>query len=68
MNENDICRTFDSRDPDFNKAFCLVKEVIQLFDCNSINITLITNGGESNTSGYLKVLREIKEEYPNNNI
>lgn len=57
MKETDIGKTMNGGGTDFYEAFRLVKEVIPLFDCNIINIMFVTDGGDSNTSKYLNVLR-----------
>lgn len=61
MNEADIGKYFNSSEgTDFYQAFNQVKEVLPLFESKVINIMFITDGEDSNTSAYLKVLEEIK--------
>jgi len=60
VNEADIGKKFNGGGTDFNLAFLQVKEVMPLFECKVINIMFVTDGEDSNTSEYLKVLREIK--------
>jgi len=60
VNEADIGKTFNSGGTDFYQAFNQVKLVLPLFECKVINIMFVTDGGDSNTSAYLKVLREIR--------
>lgn len=57
MKESDIGKTFNGGGTDFFEAFSKAKEAIQLFDCKVINIMFVTDGGDSNTSKYLNVLR-----------
>jgi len=60
VNEADIGKSFNGGGTSFHNAFLEVKEVMPLFESKVVNIMFITDGGDSNTSAYLAVLRELK--------
>jgi len=60
VNEAEVGKKFNGGGTDFYFAFRQVKDVMPLFECKVINIMFVTDGGDSNTAAYLKVLQEIK--------
>jgi len=66
VREADIGKKCNGGGTDFYEAFRMVKEVVPLFECKVINIMFVTDGGDSNTSAYLKVLKDLKTEYSSN--